>query len=130
VPRSLGHGCIIIAETPDSEGRNIKRRPLVVISEDADIAAGVSLKCVAITRQIPSEKPEVHVLLPWDRSGHRETGLKAKCAAHCRWHVPPIPQTAPIDVIGSTPPDTLKTIKQILQRLNADQSPSGEPKKQ
>lgn len=77
-------GSVIWAEMEDAKGFR-KVRPVVVVTATADIAAGRSLRVVAITTRLPSPLPTDHVLLPWDRDGKARSGLRRKCAALTTW---------------------------------------------
>ena len=110
---TLQQGCVILAETLDPQGQNPKVRPLVVISQSADIAAGATLVCVAITRQIPSNQLPIHVLLPYSNSGKANTGLKERCAAHCEW-LATVDQKDVKRIIGIVPTRCLQDINAII----------------
>jgi mRNA-degrading endonuclease toxin of MazEF toxin-antitoxin module len=112
----LQHGCIILAETPDPQGRNSKERPLVVVSEEAAIQAGEPLVCIAITTQIPKNPLPHQVILPYANSGYSETGLRARCAADCSWS-PTLNQDDVKRVLGNVPPAKLQAIKEIIKSM-------------
>ena len=81
----LEPGRIIFVETLDHQGRNPKKRPFVVISDNDAIGAGDILVCAAITRQIPTKPDPDYIEIPYSNSGGGETGLRARCAVHCGW---------------------------------------------
>ena len=61
-------GSVGWAEVEDANGYR-KLRPVVVVTPTAEIAAGKSVRVVAITTRLPDPLPEDHVLLPWERQG-------------------------------------------------------------
>lgn len=81
---TLQQGQIVRATIPDPQGRNWKRRPVVIISDDDQIAAG-EIDVIAITTQVGSFPSEVSVPLPWQRGGHPRTTLNQPNEAICVW---------------------------------------------
>ena len=81
----LCRGRIVWVELSDPEARNLKCRPAVIVTPDAEIRADGDVWVVAISTQLNEAPLEVQVELPWDRRGHPRTGLKARCAAICTW---------------------------------------------
>jgi len=82
----LRQGHIVFARVDDGCG-NIKRRPVLILSEDADIAAGRPIVAVAVTTTYPDPPPSVAVELPWHRDGAASTGLRRRSAAIATWAV-------------------------------------------
>lgn len=80
-------GRIVWVELPDPQGRNLKRRPAVIVSADEDIALDGEVWVVAISSQLDASPPEDQVAIPWHASGHPRTGLRERCAAVCSWLV-------------------------------------------
>jgi mRNA-degrading endonuclease toxin of MazEF toxin-antitoxin module len=80
----LQQGQIVRAMIPDPQGRNWKRRPVVIVSDDTRIAAG-EIDVIAITTQAGSFPSEVSVPLPWQRGGHPRTTLNQRGEAICVW---------------------------------------------
>jgi PemK-like, MazF-like toxin of type II toxin-antitoxin system len=119
VPK-LEHGKVIAAKAHDPQGRNEKRRPLIVLSAQTAIDSGDTLLCVAITTRIPNP-PVGHVLLPWHRSGQSITGLKEKSAAVCipPWIVPVRQSDLDLscDILGIVPPAKLLEIKRMIDSV-------------
>lgn len=81
---ALQQGQIVRATIPDPQGRNWKRRPVVIFSDAEAIAAG-EIDVIAITTQVDSFPPEVSVSLPWQRGGHPRTTLNQRGEAICVW---------------------------------------------
>ncbi|MGH7172772.1 MAG: hypothetical protein ACRELG_21020 [Gemmataceae bacterium] len=65
--------------------------------------------------------PEHYVLLPWDRAGHRQTGLKKKCAAVCDWF-PKVNQSESLQVMGRVPDAQFEEIRQKVRTFHEQQS--------
>jgi hypothetical protein len=84
VPKPV-RGRIIKADVLDPQGRNRKRRPLVIITPSEEILPGHSFWGVAITSSISQPLPDDCVALPFHPGGHSKTKLKAFCAAKCTW---------------------------------------------
>ena len=81
----LEQGRIVRVETVDPEGRNPKKRPVVIVTPTEEIKSDGTLVCVAITAEIPDVPSADHVVLPYHRNRHPRTGLKKRCAAMCSW---------------------------------------------
>jgi mRNA-degrading endonuclease toxin of MazEF toxin-antitoxin module len=81
---ALQQGQIVRATIPDPQGRNWKRRPVVIFSDAEAIAAG-EIDVIAITTQVGSFPPEVSVPIPWQRGGHPRTTLTQPNEAICVW---------------------------------------------
>jgi mRNA-degrading endonuclease toxin of MazEF toxin-antitoxin module len=82
---NLKQGQIILVEMPDPQGRNVKARPAVIVSDTSEITSEATIWCVAVTSAIPPKKPKDCVLLPIHPNGHLRTGLKKRSAAICSW---------------------------------------------
>ena len=67
---ALQQGQIVRATIPAPQGRNWKRRPVVIVSETAAIAAGGEIAVIAITTQVGTFPPEVSVALSGQRGGY------------------------------------------------------------
>jgi mRNA-degrading endonuclease toxin of MazEF toxin-antitoxin module len=106
-------GQIIWAEVPDPQGRNPKRRPLIILTATEDIQPDGVVQCVAISSQIDQAPVDAQVALPWHAQGHPRTGLKERSAAVCTWLVQ-VP-LASIDSYGGTVPAA--PMLQILQKV-------------
>lgn len=106
----LAQGSIIEASVLDTQGRNPKRRPLVIISPTEQIQDGEPFYCAAITGSLPTILPDDHVLIPYSNSGrHPYTGLSKRCAAVCSWAVRVKPEDV-IEIRGTVPTKQLQTI--------------------
>lgn len=78
-------GRIIKADVLDPQGRNRKRRPLVIITASEQILPGGSFWGVAITSAVSEPLPDDCVALPFHPRGHAKTKLRTFCAAKCTW---------------------------------------------
>jgi hypothetical protein len=72
-------------ELLDPQGQNLKCRPAMIVTPDADIRDDGEVWVVAITRELGALPSEDQVELPWRPGGHPRTQLKEKCAAVCTW---------------------------------------------
>jgi mRNA-degrading endonuclease toxin of MazEF toxin-antitoxin module len=68
-------------------GSESKARPLLVVSSDAEIAAGSKLICVAITGQFREPLADDEVALPFHPAGAASSGLTKPSVAKCSWAV-------------------------------------------
>lgn len=118
---ALQQGQIVRATIADPQGRNWKRRPVVIFSDAEAIAAG-EIDVIAITTQVGSFPPEVSVPIPWQRGGHPRTTLNQPNEAICAW-------TARISSSDVEPPKgrvplaEMNRILAILANLQAPPSP-------
>ena len=120
-PSKLVPGLIVRAVVLDPAGRNPKARPLVLLTGEDDTPADAPLIAAAISGTLPRPLPNYYVLLPWHRSGHRQTGLKKKCAAVCNWF-PQINRSEPVQVMGRVPDTEFATILQKVQAFHDEQA--------
>jgi hypothetical protein len=120
-PDRLVPGSIVRAVVPDSSGRNPKPRPLVLLSGEDDTPADAPLVAVAISGTLPAPLPDLYVLLPWDRAGHRQTGLKKKCAAVCNWFSL-VNRSESVQVMGRVPDPQFEEIRQKVRAFFKQQS--------
>jgi hypothetical protein len=108
---------IVRAEVLDSEGRNLKPRPLVLLTGEDDTPANAPLIAVAITGTLPKRLPDHYVRLPWHRAGHPETGLKKKCAAVCNWFTKVNRSETP-EVMGRVPDGQFEEIREKVRAFH------------
>jgi hypothetical protein len=106
------------AELEDANGFR-KVRPAVVVTATANIAAGGTVRVLAITTRLPNPLPKDHVLLPWDRQGKARSGLRRKCAAVASWQAE-IAVGDVKQVVGILPP---AAIEDLLAKIAADLPP-------
>lgn len=111
-------GSVVWVELEDANGFR-KVRPAVVVTPSADVAAGKTVRVVAITTRLPTPLPADHVLLPWDRQGSARSGLRRRCAAVAAWQAE-IPLEDVQEVVGILPPTALK---ELLARVAAIVNP-------
>jgi mRNA-degrading endonuclease toxin of MazEF toxin-antitoxin module len=82
---TICRGRIIYVELLDPQGRNLKRRPAVVVTATEEIVPEGEVVVVAISTQKDQTGPEMQVDLPWSRPRHPRTGLSEPCSAVCSW---------------------------------------------
>lgn len=111
-------GSVVWVELEDTNGFR-KVRPAVVVTPSADVAAGKTVRVVAITTRLPTPLPADHVLLPWDRQGSARSGLRRRCAAVATWQAE-ISIEDVQEVVGILPPPA---IKELLARVAAIVNP-------
>jgi mRNA-degrading endonuclease toxin of MazEF toxin-antitoxin module len=102
-------GRIVWLETCDPQGRNLKKRPAVIVTPTSEIEEDKPIVCVAITTDIPHVQSEDFVLLPYQNGGHPRTGLSKRCAAMCSWLVV-IREDEIIGYLGKAPKPQLELI--------------------
>ena len=91
---SLCQGRIIWIDVPDARG-NIKRRPVVIITSDDDIAVAeelVGVVCSHTSVHI-EPRPEDYIAVPHDPAGVCRSKLRKPTVAICRWTIS-LPQSA------------------------------------
>jgi len=115
-------GSVVWAELEDANGFR-KVRPAVVVTPTVDIAAGNTVRVVAITTRLPASLPADHVLLPWDGQGRARSGLRPRCAAVASWQAE-ISLGDVQQVVGILPPGA---IKELLARITATLAPPTPP---
>lgn len=108
-------GRIVVVEAADPKGRNVKRRPAVIVTRTDDIQAGAPIDCVAITTAFPEDPPEDCVPLSFNPGGRSRTGLKKRSAAICSWLFT-ITEAQIEKYIGVVPPDQFQTILAYLDK--------------
>jgi mRNA-degrading endonuclease toxin of MazEF toxin-antitoxin module len=119
-------GRIIWAEVLDSQSRNRKRRPLVIITATDQIQPGVVFHAVAVSSQLDEAPADVQVELPWHPNRHPRTLLTERCAAVCSWIV----QLNLADVLeyaGTVPGKYLTRILETVDRLSPPAPPPPTP---
>ena len=120
---ALQQGQIVRVAMPDPQGRNWKRRPVVIYTPTDEIAADGMIDVVAITTQVGTFPPEVSVPLPWQRGGHPRTTLTQRNEAICTW-TGRVPITDAEPPIGRVP---LAELTRILAILTSFLSPPVSP---
>src|ERR1700722_102596 len=81
----LSHGQIVWAEMKDSQGRNPKVRPAVVILSSDATPADTSVWLVGISTNLDAARSSDQVILPSDPKKHPTTGFIKESAAVCTW---------------------------------------------
>ena len=79
-------GDIIEAAILDPNDKNLKPRPVLIISPNDEIAIRHHLNVMAISSSnFPPIMPDCWFELPWDPNGHETTGLNMRCVVKCDW---------------------------------------------
>lgn len=80
---------ILFAEVLDPNGQNRKTRRVVVITPDAELAAGFPIVVAAVTGTLPNPLTADYVMLPYKNppGHHPKTGLTKAAAVLCTWLV-------------------------------------------
>ena len=113
-PDELHTGTIVWATVRDRHGYR-KRRPVIILNADVDIAADKPLAVMAITTTFPDPPPPTHIELPWHPDRRRvSTGLARRSAAVINW-IDTIYLDEVDERIGQMPP---RNMSQILHRLS------------
>ncbi len=99
---TLCHGQIVWTELLDSEGRNPKDRPAVVILSGEASPTDAEVWVVGISTSTDVARFSDQVFLPWDSRGHPITGLTQECAAVCTW-MQKVPVTKIRRLAGTVP---------------------------
>ena len=105
---------IVWVNVPDPRGIR-KRRPVIIVTGNADLPAAEEIAGVAVTTTFAEPPPAEHVALPWDPLGRSITRLRRRSAAVCNWLV----TFAPGDVeaiAGQLPPQTLVEVLRAVAR--------------
>jgi len=117
----LQQGRIVWASVRDPNGRNPKERPAVIITATDEITDDKPFVAVAITNTLENPLPPDCVELPWHRNKHPRTGLKKRCAAHCKWLI--VIEAKDVKECAGIVP--LSKMKEILERI--PRLPGGTP---
>jgi len=115
----LEQGRIVWVELPSSDGTQKKRRPAVIITATAEIAAGKPFAVVAVSTKFPDPLPADHVVLPWHRDGKVRTQLRKPAAAVCSW-LCKITESDVLQTGGVVPPTEMIEIMRIVQQKVAE----------
>lgn len=78
---------ILFAEIFDPNHRNPKTRRVVVLTPDAELAAGFPIVVAAVTGTLPNPLTAEYVRLPYKNppGRHPKTGLTKEAAVHSTW---------------------------------------------
>jgi mRNA-degrading endonuclease toxin of MazEF toxin-antitoxin module len=120
-------GRIVLAWVLDPKGRNLKCRPLVIVSDPKDINPGGSFLAVAITGTFPKPLTGEYVELPWHRDKKvSKTGLTKPCVAKCDW-VEAITEADIAEYRGRVPSTTMQLILEKVEALGPTKPPPPGP---
>ena len=112
---NLCQGRLVWIEVVGLDGQ-MKRRPVVITTPDAEIASATELACVACSHSAAfrTPRPADYVEIPYHPSGRCRSKLTKQTIAICGWTVT-VPK-ADIEALpdrylgGIVPPQTLKSI--------------------
>ncbi len=93
----LQQGRIVWVELFDTQRRNPKIRPAVILTSTSEIKQDGEVVVAALSSQVDQSPPEVSVELPWHRDGHPRTKLNRRNVVVCTWL-----STIPVNSIEST----------------------------
>lgn len=99
----------------------VKVRPVVVVSSEADIAAGKRVVVVAVSSTFSEPLRPACVRLPWAAGKHRRTGLEKPSVAVADWWEMKDPDEigAPIGILTAA---ALDQLMETLDRLGVPRS--------
>ena len=83
----LRQGRIVYTVVFDKQGKNPKRRPVILITPPDDVPEGQPLLGVAVSTQPTDPLRSEEVRLPSNRRKQGSTQLPERCAAVCDWAV-------------------------------------------
>jgi hypothetical protein len=84
---NLKQGSIVYVKVLDLQGKNPKRRPVVVLSPPDQVKPGEPFIGVAVSTRPQDPLPPECVRLPSNRQKHGSSGLSERCVAVCNWPV-------------------------------------------
>jgi hypothetical protein len=85
--RTLRQGTIVYAVVLDKQGKNPKRRPVILLTPPDKVPEGQPLIGVAVSTQPKDPLPDECVRLPSNRQKQGSSRLPERCAAVCNWAV-------------------------------------------
>ena len=80
-------GRVVWATILDSQGRNPKRRPLIILTPTESITADATVFVVGVSTKFDRDAPEAQTELPFDPRGASRSGLRERCWAVSTWVV-------------------------------------------
>lgn len=104
----LRQGRIVIALLKDKNGFG-KRRPAVILSDDAEIARHPDFIVAAVTTTFSDPPPDDVVPIPWHPRGHPVTGLRQRSGVVTSWIVT-LTADDVVDLVGDVPSKILAKI--------------------
>ena len=113
---------VLVQAMHDPQGRNLKDRPCVVVTDPDNPLPNRRQLVVAISTVLPDPLPDSYVLLPYQQPRHPRTGLTRRNAAILRW-VDEIDESRIIRKLGIVPNRQLAEMVAIFERLDR---PEGE----
>ncbi len=98
IPFPIRFADILFAEVLDPNGQNLKTRRVVVLTPDAELAAGFPIVVAGVTGTLPRPLTASYVKLPYKNppGRHPKTGLTKEAAVLCTWIV----RVTPDDIKG------------------------------
>ncbi|MCA9081800.1 MAG: type II toxin-antitoxin system PemK/MazF family toxin [Planctomycetaceae bacterium] len=81
----LRQGSIVWVIVPDPAGRNLKSRPVAILTPTEHLDGTQPIRAAAITSTFSEPIPVHSVKLPWSRHSHPVTGLNRPSIVRCDW---------------------------------------------
>ena len=100
----------------DTQGRDSKKRPVVIVTATSEIPHASQLTVVGITGEFSSPLEQDEVDLPWRADGKGLTKLTKECVAKCSW----IRQIKKSDILEEKGIVPLPLMEEIIKRLSQD----------
>src|SRR4051794_26703312 len=115
--KPLAQGLIAWTAIPDSEGGNIKVRPVVILTKTEEIKINGNVKVAAITTDCGRAPFSETVELPFSEPIHPLTKLNKPGEVVCSW-VAEVPCARLYSSGGSLPEDVLREVLLKVQRFS------------
>jgi hypothetical protein len=117
--KAIRFGSLIWAEVSSPKDGTTKRRPILIVSTNSDIAAGRSIVGVAISTTLLDYPSTKYFDMPWSADGKCTTGLRRHCAAVLNWLI--IVDVTKIESIaGHLPREKLEELSRRLLEFTAE----------
>ena len=81
----LSQGQVVRIAVPDPRGKNPKSRPVVILTETAELADNDEFVVACISTQFSEPLPQHCIPAPWSPDGHAKSGLRQPSVVKCRW---------------------------------------------
>jgi mRNA-degrading endonuclease toxin of MazEF toxin-antitoxin module len=106
--RLLQPGDIVLAEVNDPQGRNPKKRPLVVVATPDQLDSGSPFPTIFVSTREPDSSFPFAIRLPFSQR-RALTGLKKQSWAYCN-HIVMLDHNSVLKVLGIVKPEKLAEI--------------------
>ena len=111
----LSQGQVIQVAVTDPRGRNLKPRPVVILTETDELADADAFVVAAISTKFTEPLPSDHVPVPWSRDGRAKSGLTERSVVKCRW-LRRVQRKEVIGTLGHLPSAVVRDIMRIVTR--------------